>query len=70
MFTIYHRPLDMPDVPYVVRAFVITAAGPLPETEVLVADTLVQARALIPWEADTRIGPSGDDGTSIVETWV
>ena len=70
IFTIYSHPLDLPDAEYVVRGFTITAAGPLPEAEVLIAQTLDEARGLIPWEADTCILPGPDDPPAIVESWL
>jgi hypothetical protein len=71
MFTIHHRPEDLPHVEYVVRAYVILG-GTDPEVGPIVglASTLGEARGLIPEGADTCIVRAPNDPPQIVESWL
>jgi hypothetical protein len=70
VFTIYHRPADLPQCNYVVRAYVIRSGGPHPGDIVGVADTLNAARALIPLTADVCFPRQPDDDPVVVESWM
>ena len=70
MYTIYQRPVDLPDAEYAVRIFFVgagtTEQGPLLGT----ASTLSEARALIPASADHCLPRDVVDDPVIVETWL
>lgn len=70
-FTIYFNPSDYPDK-YVTRGYTITADGKvLPDDIPLtVADTLVEARGVLPTSGHVNIGRSAGDDPVIVEVWV
>lgn len=71
LFTIYHRPVDFPDAEYAVRAFIVTAGEePTALPGVLLCDTLEDARAVVPPEADACISRSDTDPPTVVETWL
>lgn len=74
MFTIYHRPDDMPDVAYVVRAWTSASGsggGHLLTADVVgTATTLPGARALIPPSAGVCLPRADDDARAIVESWL
>ena len=67
MFTIFDRPTDYPRH-FVVRAFTIAVGGPVPNDRVQLADSLDEARALIP-EGLACMTRSPEDDPVIVETW-
>ncbi len=71
VFTIYTYPEDYPGVPFVVRRF-ICRSGAEPEAGEVIgtAETIDQARDLIPPTADACIDRSPWDVACIVETWV
>lgn len=48
MFTIYHRPDDLPDTEYAVRRFLVRGAGIFPSELLGTAATLDHARTLVP----------------------
>lgn len=66
---IFHRPLDYPNVPFVVRRFEIRANKVTPTDEIYLANTLDLARRCIP-PGCARFLPSDDDDPCIVETWM
>lgn len=68
-WTIYTHPNDLPDVPYVVRGWVITDGGALDSGAIGFADTLDEARRIIP-EGLFNMGRQDDDDPVIVETWM
>lgn len=67
-YTIYERPLDFPEK-FVVRGFTIRADSAEPDARVQVADTLEEARALIPYGC-VCLARDPDDEPQIVETWL
>ena len=69
-WTIYERPADFPDVPFVLRGWIVGPGGQLRESGTLgFADTLEQARTYVP-EGLTRFPRADDDDPVIVETWL
>lgn len=68
LWTIYSRPADYPTVPYVVRAWQITADGPVDAGVLGLADSIEQARGYLP-EGATRLGRMDEDDPVIVESW-
>jgi hypothetical protein len=69
-YTIFQRPTDMPQCPYVVREFVITVQGAQPGSIVGVGKTLQEARALLPVTADVVFPRNEGDPPTVVETWM
>ena len=70
MFTIYHRPADIPEAAYVVRRFLVRADGIFPADLLGTGPTLDHARLLVPPSADVCLSPNANDEPHIVETWV
>lgn len=71
VFTIYRRPADFPDAEFILRGFVVTAgAEPQPTGIIFAADTLEQARSLVPPEADVCIPRDAGDAPHVVESWI
>lgn len=68
MWTIYCNPSDLPGR-YVVRPFLVTSDGPVPERRAWGASSLEGARAVIP-PGCTRLGRHPTDDPVIVETWL
>jgi len=68
VWTIYDHPLDYPSY-FVVRGFTVTAGAPVPDGEVQLANTLLEARMLIP-PGLHPIDRSPDDDRFIVESWL
>lgn len=68
-WTIYARPADFPDVPFVVRNWIITPGAMVPGGAVAFCDSLEQARHVIP-EGLTRFERNPDDDPVIVESWL
>ena len=71
-YQIFRRPIDMPDCPFVVRAFIISHAGsePVPGGLVGTAGTLDEARALVPAMAGIMFPRADEDHETMVETWM
>lgn len=69
MFTIYDHPADHPDH-FVVRGWTIGPGAPIPDDEVLLADTLELARELVPPASDTCLPRQPNDDPKIIETWL
>lgn len=67
MFTIYDHPDDYPRH-WVVRASTIRPSGPVPDDRVQLADSLEEARTLVP-EGLVCMTPMPQDIPCIVETW-
>lgn len=67
MFTIYERPKDYPRH-FVVRKWTSTAGEPSPG-ECQLADSLDEARKLVPWQC-IRLDRMAADDPFIVETWI
>lgn len=67
-YTIYDHPRDYPNH-WVVRRFRIASGCFIPEQECQIADSLEQARRLIP-SGLTRFERSPDDSPEVVETWM
>jgi hypothetical protein len=68
IYTIYQNPADHPGK-FVVRRFVIDADKATPDADVIVCDSLVEARFHIPlglFNLKRQIG----DAPQIVESWV
>ena len=68
MFTIFCRPADFP-TQYVVRRFDIVRERVIPTPFYRLAETLEEARRHVPqglWPVER----SGEDKTSIVESWI
>jgi hypothetical protein len=70
MFTIFHQPRDLPGVQYAVRRFDVSGHGPAMGPLVGTAETLEEARALVPVEADACMPRDVNDDPVIVETWL
>lgn len=70
-YVVYYRPLDYPDVNFVVRRFVMCqhCRGPHPLLGSLLCDTIESARELIP-SGHVRVKRSPQDGAQIVESWI
>ncbi len=69
MFTIYREPTGQPGK-FSVRRFVV-APGQVSAGELIgSADTLPQARDLVPYPADTPVPAGPGDDPNIVETWM
>lgn len=71
-WVIYDHPADYPDH-FVVRAWRIeTGRDPLPGHTAHLADTLEEARELVPIQrlGLVRLERSPDDDATIVETWI
>lgn len=69
MYTVYHRPADLPAVEYAVRAFSI---GPGSVTQGLligIGTTLDEVRRQVPACADVCMARSPEDDPAIVEIW-
>lgn len=69
-YTIYHRPLDFPGVEYLVREFRIHSGHVITGPVVGIAQTVEEARALVPPQADAMITRSPEDDPAVVETWI
>lgn len=73
LYTITHRPADLPGAEYAVREFTVTntkSGGVTPGPLLGMADTLEKARALVPAWADARLLRLAGDDPVIVETWL
>lgn len=69
-YTITFDPIDVPGK-YVLRQFDIhPGMEPVPGPVLQIADTLEQARAALPPEADVRFARSPEDDPVVVETWL
>jgi hypothetical protein len=71
-YVIYHRPSDFPDAQYIVRESIVgQVSGQVVAGAVLgQAESLQQARALVPCHADNCIDRFPDDDPVIVEAWI
>ena len=70
LWTIYRSPADFPNVPYVLRSWVVGPGGSLADAGALgFADTLWEARSYLP-EGLTHVPRSPGDEPQIVETWL
>lgn len=70
IWTITHRPSDLPGVEYAVRPHYLTrGGGARVGPDVLTANTLEEARALLPPFLHC-LGRSRDDDPVIVESWI
>ncbi len=70
IWTIYHHPIDVVGVEYVVRRFTIEPDGSVtPAGTFLAANTLEEARSLIPPGLVPFERDSSDDAV-IVESWL
>lgn len=70
VWTIYHRPADFPDIQFVVRGFEVHAGASRPFGQVVLTDTLPDARAAIPPSADVCLPRSLWDDPVVVESWI
>ncbi len=70
MFTVYHRPSDLPDAEYVVRRLLVFHNGVCPAELLGTAATLERARRLVPPSAGACLTRHATDEPQIVETWV
>jgi len=70
VFTIYRRPLDFPDVPFVVRRFVITPAGVRSTDDVFGLTDLDAGRAGLAELGLVCVPRQEGDEPQIVETWL
>lgn len=71
MYLITHRPTDLPFLEYVIRIMNVTAGQVTPEPAIYgSADTLDQARALLPPDVDTCFPRDPSDPPVVVETWM
>ncbi|MET0701695.1 MAG: hypothetical protein ABWY93_18750 [Mycobacterium sp.] len=71
MYTIYHRPTDWPGVQFIVRRAEITAGTVQHGAYMGTANTLDQARDLVPNANDLVCVPRRpDDDPVIVEVWL
>lgn len=72
MYTIYHRPADLPGVEYLVREveIYVGATAAVMGRNVAITDNLTAARAAIPARADACLPRHPTDDPVIVETWV
>lgn len=69
-YTIYESPVDLPGARFAVRQFT-TMGGQARAGNLLgSAQTLEEARRLIPARADTRFPRQDEDDAAIVETWM
>lgn len=68
IWTIYEKPKDHPDH-YVVRRFMVSAGIVMHDPVCQLADTLENARALLP-AGLVNLGRSPQDQNSIIETWL
>ena len=70
MWTIYARPADFPEVPFLVRGWLVLPNGALvPSGAVAFADTLEQARNVLP-KGLMRFERDAEDEAQIVESWM
>ena len=70
IWTIYHRPRDLPRFPYVARASFIRSGEPIRQSDAFFGgDTLAQVREFLP-RGLTRLNRSADDDPVIVEAWL
>ncbi len=69
-YTVYEKPLDHPEH-WVVRAWYLVpgTSEPIPDPRPLLANTLEDARKLVPAEL-YNLGRFHEDDPFIVETWV
>lgn len=70
IYTIIHRPVDLPGVIFAVRTDLISPGLVTPGPLLGTAGTLADARALIPPTADTCISRSPQDQRGVVESWL
>lgn len=71
LYTVYHRPTDLPGVEYAVREFTVRSGQPPTAGELMgVAGTLERARDLVPRRADACLPRSAEDPANVVETWI
>lgn len=68
IWTIYNRPLDYPDK-IVAREFIIRPQGAVASGEMFVADTIAEARALLP-PGLVSLGRQDADDPVIVESLI
>jgi hypothetical protein len=69
VWTIYAQPADYPTVPFVLRGWLISKEGLADSGAIGFADTLEQARNMLP-PALTRLPRDDDDDGPIVESWI
>ena len=68
MWVIYAKPSDIPR-PFVMRRYLITARGDVPDMAYVAADTLAEIRAHVP-AGCVRMAPFPGDDPVIVEVWL
>lgn len=70
LWTIYRSPADFPDVPYVLRNWLVGPGGALADGGALgFADTLEEARSYLP-AGLSMVPRAPNDEPQIVETWL
>lgn len=69
LWTVYHRPSDLPGVEYAARKWVVDAFAQ-PTTEVMTEDRLDNLRDRLEAKGLTCIQRSETDDPCIVETWL
>ena len=68
MFSIYDHPLDYPDK-WAVRRWIISTKGGEKSAELGLADSLEEARSLVP-QGKVRVPRFAEDDPKIVEVWL
>lgn len=69
-YAIYARPSDHPFAAFLVREWAITPTEVTAGRVLGTANTIGEARALVPPQADFRQERQDDDDPVIVETWI
>ncbi len=69
IWTIYHRPRDMPGVEWCVRRWLIMDGRSTPDLVAVPAKTLEAARQMVP-PGLVRLDRLAEDDPVIVETWI